>query len=90
MPELTSKGSPEKKDDAVAPAQPPKEEKATVPMELASAKNGIQIIIQGDFVEVRLSQYLAEHLGMFRSCKYVSAKFKVGQAPDIMAIHEQG
>ena len=65
-------------------------ETAVVPVEVSSAKDGIQIKMEGDHVTLQLSQYIAEHIGQFRSCSHVVVSFKHGHAPDITAIHVQG
>lgn len=69
------------------PADAPAPEKAPVPIEVASDKNGIQIALMGDHVELRLSQYIAEHIGQYRACKSVIIRFKNGHTPDITAYH---
>ena len=85
MADLKPKESPSEK-----PVAPSVEEKVSVPTEVSSAQEGIHIKLEGDFVTLKLSQYLAEHIGQFRSCQHVVVKFKCGQAPDITAIHEHG
>ena len=85
MAELKPKASPDQ--DKAAP-EPKAEEKVVVPIEVGSLKDGIAIKIEGDYVELRLSQYLAEHIGQFRACSHVVARFKHGHAPDISAIHD--
>ena len=73
-----------------APAPVPEKDDVKKPIEISSAQNGIRIRVVGDHVTLELSQYLAEHIGQFRSCKKVVAKFKHGAAPDITAYREQG
>ena len=89
MAELKPKGS-QPKEETVQPKEEPIEETVPVPIEVSSAKNGIQITIEGGFITLSLSQYMAEHIGQFRACTRVVCKFKDGQAPDIAAYHEHG
>ena len=81
--------APEKIEDNKAPEKKT-EEGVKTPIEAAALNNGVSVKIEGEWTEVRLSQYLAEHIGYFRSCSYVSLRFKNGCAPEIISIHEQG
>jgi len=95
MAESTPKEQPPKSSGETPAAPPPaqaaptpvaEEETAVVPVEVKSLKDGIQITIEGDFVTLILSQYLAEHIGQFRTCDKVVCRFKHGTAPDITGI----
>lgn len=89
MVELKPKSEgPDDKPSAPAPAQakPATIEVARVPSETASLEDGIVVKHEGDFTEIRLSRYLAEHIGNFHRVSHIVIRFKHGQAPDITAI----
>ena len=93
MAELKSKQPDKKQTKDASPGEEKSDkldETITVPLELSSLKDGVQIKVEGDYAEIRLSQYVAEHIGQFRACSFVICKFKHGQAPDITAIQEHG
>jgi len=69
--------------------KPASEEQFPVPFEIASAQDGIRIVIEGDRATLTLSQYMAEHIGQFRTCDRVVCVFKEGSPPDITAIHSR-
>ena len=82
------KAPPEKVQAAPAPVA--KEKPVTMPVEFASAKDGVKITIESnDVVTVEISRYFAEHIGQFRNIDKVILKFRHGSVPDITGYRER-